>query len=211
MGRVLLLRHVESEANRAGVGLGRTDSPPTPLGLRQLEATAGALADEQIARVLTSPLQRAGRLAEAIAAAHGVQVERVEALIEMDVGQLEGLDWSVARERYGDFLRGWRGANSAQLRMPGGESLADVLERARPVLDDLLAADTDGASVMVSHNFVVKALLTNALGLPIEEWRRIDIGLASISAVRSGDGHPIVERLNERAHLAAIQHGLTIC
>ncbi len=203
MGRVLLLRHVESEANRAGVGLGRTDSPPTELGLRQLALTVEALAGERIGRVLTSPLQRARRLAQAIASAHGLEAEPSEALIEMDVGELEGLEWSAARERYGEFLHGWRGPNSARLRMPGGESLADVLERCRPLFDELLASDAEDASVVVSHNFVVKALLTHALDLPIEEWRRIDVGLASISAVRSGDGHPIVERLNERAHLAA--------
>ena len=202
MGRVLLLRHVESEANRAGVGLGRTDSPPTELGLRQLALTVEALAGEPIGRVLTSPLQRARRLAQAIASAHGLEAELAEALIEMDVGELEGLEWSAARERYGEFLRGWRGPNSARLRMPGGESLANVLERCRPLFDELLASDAEEVSVVVSHNFVVKALLTHALGLPIEEWRRIDVGLASISAVRSGDGHPIVERLNERGHLA---------
>ena len=204
MGRVLLLRHVESEANRAGVGLGRTDSPPTELGLRQLALTVEALAGERIGRVLTSPLQRARRLAQAIAAAHGLEAEPAEALIEMDVGELEGLEWSAARERYGEFLRGWRGPNSARLRMPGGESLADVLERCRPLFDELLASDAEDTSVVVSHNFVVKALLTHALGLPIEEWRRIDVGLASISAVRSGDGHPVVERLNERVHLARL-------
>ena len=204
MGRVLLLRHVESEANRAGVGLGRTDSPPTELGLRQLALTVEALAGERIGRVLTSPLQRARRLAQAIASAHGLEAEPSEALIEMDVGELEGLEWSAARERYGEFLRGWRGPNSARLRMPGGESLADVLERCRPLFDELLASEAEDASVIVSHNFVVKALLTHTLGLPIEEWRRIDVGLASISAVRSGDGHPIVERLNERAHLARL-------
>ena len=204
MGRVLLLRHVESEANRAGVGLGRTDSPPTELGLRQLVLTVEALASERIGRVLTSPLQRARRLAQAIAAAHGLEAEPDEALIEMDVGELEGLEWSAARERYGEFLRGWRGPNSARLRMPGGESLADVLERCRPLFDELLASDAEEASVVVSHNFVVKALLTHALGLPIEEWRRIDVRLASISAVRSGGDHPIVERLNERAHLALL-------
>ena len=208
MGRVLLLRHVESEANRAGVGLGRTDSPPTELGLRQLALTVEALADERIGRVLTSPLQRARRLAQAIASAHGLEAKPAEALIEMDVGELEGLEWSAARERYGEFLRGWRGPNSARLRMPGGESLADVLERCRPLFDELLASDAEEASVVVSHNFVVKALLTHALGLPIEEWRRIDVELASISAVRSGDGHPVMERLNERAHLAQLAAGL---
>ena len=70
-----------------------------------------------------------------------------------------------------------------------------------PLFDELLVGDAQAASVFVSHNFMVKALLTHALGLPIEEWHRIDVGLASVSAARSGDGYPVVERLNERVHL----------
>ena len=59
MNRIMILRHVESEANRASLGLGRTDSPPTDLGLRQLQATTEALSSEPIVRVLSSPLSRA--------------------------------------------------------------------------------------------------------------------------------------------------------
>ena len=204
MPRILLLRHVESEANRAGLGLGRSDSPPTELGLRQLQRTVEALAGESVARVLTSPLQRASRLADAIAAAHGVAAERAEALIEMDVGQLEGLEWPLARERYGDFLRSWRTSESAALPMPGGESLADVQERAWPLLDALLSEAGDQTTVVVSHNFVVKMLLVRALAMPIGEWRRIDVGLASISVLRGGGGVPVLERLNDRSHLACL-------
>ena len=92
MQQIYILRHVESEANRAGVGLGRTDSPPTELGRRQIAATSDALAQAPLSRILTSPLQRARLLAEAIGAACGVEVESRDELIELDVGDLEGLD-----------------------------------------------------------------------------------------------------------------------
>lgn len=200
MGRILLLRHVESEANRAGVGLGRTDSPPTELGLRQLSQSVDALAEAGLTRILTSPLQRASRLADALATAHGVPAQRVAALLEMDVGELEGLDWSVARERYSSFLRSWRTSESASVRMPGGESLADVQARAWPVLERQLGEDEETTAV-VSHNFVIRMLLTRALAMPIAEWRRIDIGLASISILRASGGVPVVECLNDRSHL----------
>ena len=200
--RILLLRHVESEANRAGVGLGRTDSPPTELGLRQLELTVEALAGESVTRVLTSPLQRASRLADAIAAAHGIEAERVDDLLEMDVGELEGLEWSVARQRYGKFLDAWRTSESATVPMPGGESLADVQERAWPVLEALFGGA--GTTVVVSHNFVVKMLLVRTLAMPIVEWRRIDVGLASICIINAGGEVPVLERLNDRAHLECL-------
>lgn len=201
MNRIMLLRHVESEANRAGVGLGRTDSPPTELGLEQLRLTVDALRDEPITRVLTSPLSRARKLAEAISAAHGVEATTCDGLIELDVGELEGLDWPLVRKRFAEFLGQWRGDESVSAPMPGGESLLDVLERARPLFDELVADPSEGTGLIVTHNFVVKMLVVHALQMPPSEWRRIDTGLAGITTFRIADGVPAVVRLNDRHHL----------
>ncbi|MYB21364.1 MAG: histidine phosphatase family protein [Chloroflexi bacterium] len=201
MNRILLVRHVESEANRSGVGLGRADSPPTELGLRQLEATVQALTDEPVTRVLTSPLSRARLLADGIARSHNLEAESSEGLIELDVGELEGVEWPIVRERFGKFLRDWRGDDSVRVPMPGGESLLDVLTRARPAFDELVNDSADGAAVIVTHNFVVKMLVTHALDMPPRAWRRIDTGLCGITAFRIVDGMPAVERLNDRHHL----------
>ncbi|MYA02982.1 MAG: histidine phosphatase family protein [Chloroflexi bacterium] len=201
MNRIMLLRHVESEANRAGVGLGRTDSPPTELGLEQLRLTVDALRDETITRVLTSPLSRARNLAEAISASHGVEATTCEGLIELDVGELEGLQWPVVRQRFAEFLGQWRGDESVSAPMPGGESLMDVLERARPLFDELVADPSEGTGLIVTHNFVVKMLVVHALQMPPSEWRRIDTGLAGITAFRIADGVPAAVRLNDRHHL----------
>ena len=201
MNRIILLRHVESEANKAGVGLGRTDSPPTELGLRQLDATVKALSGEPITRVLTSPLSRARQLAEAIADSHDVEATSCEGLIELDVGELEGLEWPVVRERFAQFLGAWRGADSVSEPMPGGESLLDVLERSRPVFDGLVDDPSEGAGLIVTHNFVVKMLIVHALAMPHHAWRRIDTGLAGITAFRIAEGAPAMEYMNDRRHL----------
>ena len=201
MNRIIVLRHVESEANRSNVGLGRTDSPPTELGLRQLRATVEALTDEPITKVLTSPLSRARLLAEAIAEDHQVEATASDGLIELDVGELEGLEWPIVRKRFADFLGAWRGDDSVSAPMPGGESLLDVLKRSRPLLDELVADRTEGTGLLVTHNFVVKMLVVHALAMPPREWRRIDTGLAGITTFRVADGVPGVVRLNDRHHL----------
>ena len=201
MNRIIVLRHVESEANKSGVGLGRTDSPPTELGLRQLQATVDALRTESIARVVTSPLSRARRLAEAIAASHNVVATPLDGLLELDVGELEGVEWPIVQERFGEFLNNWRGNDSVSQPMPGGESLLDVLERARPVFDKLVADPSEGTGLIVTHNFVVKMLVVHALAMPNHAWRRIDTGLAGITTFRIADGVPAVDRLNDRHHL----------
>jgi len=201
MNQIIILRHVESEANRAGVGLGRTDSPPTELGLEQLRLTVDALRDEPITRVLTSPLSRARQLADAISATHGVEANASDGLIELDVGELEGLEWPIVRKRFAEFLGQWRGDESVTAPMPGGESLMDVLKRARPLFDQLIADPSEGTGLIVTHNFVVKMLVVHALQMPPSEWRRIDTGLAAITTFRIADGVPAVVRLNDRHHL----------
>ncbi|MDE2893307.1 MAG: histidine phosphatase family protein [Chloroflexota bacterium] len=204
MKRVLLLRHVESEANKAGVGLGRTDSPPTALGLRQLDATVAALREEAITRVVTSPLSRARLLAEAIAESHGLEAVACDELLELDVGEMEGLEWPVARARYGKFLDAWRSDDSLNVTMPGGESLADVYRRSHGVFDELVADRSDGTGLIVTHNFVVKLLAAHALAMPPDAWRRIDTSLAGITSFRIDDGTPVLERLNDRHHVAGL-------
>jgi len=200
--RIIVLRHVESEANKAGVGLGRTDSPPTQLGMRQMEATVAALANEGINRVVTSPLSRARLLAEAIAVSHGVAAVPCDELLELDVGEMEGLAWPVARERYGTFLNAWRGDDSINVTLPGGESLADVYQRCHSVFDELLDDPSDGVGLVVTHNFVVKLLVVHALAMPLDAWRRIDTGLAGITSFRVSEGEPALERLNDRHHVS---------
>ena len=202
MKRILLLRHVESEANKAGVGLGRTDSPPTERGLRQMEATVEALKNEAITRVLTSPLSRARLLAEAIAESHEVVPVPCDELLELDVGDMEGLEWPIARARYGEFLDAWRGDDSINVTMPGGESLADVYRRSHGVFDEIVADPSDGVGLIVTHNFVVKLLTVHALAMPLDAWRRIDTSLAGITSFRIDDGVPALERLNDRHHVA---------
>ena len=204
MNRIMILRHVESEANRASLGLGRTDSPPTDLGLRQLRATTEALSSEPIVRVLSSPLSRARVLAEGIAESHDVTVESRDELLELDVGELEGLEWSLVRQRYADFLRNWRGPDSVRTPMPGGESMMDVLDRACPVFDEVAKDESEGTAVLVTHNFVVKLLVVHALAMQPDDWRRLDTGLAGITSLRIAEGLPILERFNDRTNLAGL-------
>ena len=40
--------------------------------------------------------------------------------------------------------------------------------------------------------------------MPIVEWRRIDIGLASICIINAAGEVPVLERLNDRAHLQCL-------
>ena len=209
MSRVILVRHAQSEANRDAVSLGREDSPLTALGRRQASAVADALRRERLAHVVASPLARAYDTAAAIARHHGIEPDADERLIEMDVGELDGVPFERARAEHADFFREWIETEADALPMPGGESVLDVATRAWPALAERLDAnaapgtDSDGATVLVSHNFVIKGLLCQAIDLEIRFWRRFEVDLTSRSTLARRRGQVTLYSLNDTGHLSS--------
>ena len=117
-----LVRHGETAYNRDGLGLGRFDVPLTDLGERQAAAVGRRFLDVPLDAIFTSPLVRALSVARAIAGERPVAVQPRDELIEMDVGQTEGLTFAAMRECYPDFLKGWAGPDGHALPCRAGRA-----------------------------------------------------------------------------------------
>ena len=87
--------------------------------------------------------------------------------------------------------------------MPGGETLAEVQERAWAAVQRMRAAHPDGTVVAVSHNFVILTLVCRALELPLARFRRIRQSLAARTILDVGEDTAALLQLNDLAHLAA--------
>ena len=203
MARLILVRHAESTANTSGVVLGNQDPPLTALGEKQATALAQALAGQPLRRVLASPLQRAARTAQAVAAVQDLPVEYHPGLQEMDAGQLSGLSWDDARAKYADFLRAWQEDRATpDLRIPGGETLREVADRAWAVIAPLLAPDDSAAvTIVVSHNFPIRTLICRALDLDLRSWRRFEIGNTARTVLDHATARTVLHTINDRHHL----------
>jgi len=153
-----------------------------------------------VRRVLSSPLSRARDVAGAIAVHHGLEVELLDALVELDIGQTEGLGFAEMRRRFPEFLAAWAGPDGWRARMPGGESIEDLAARLAPVAE-LLLRDADGDTVVVAHNFVLRTLLCSLLGVETAAWRSFQVDLASVSCVNVRNGRVGVGFVNDRCHL----------
>ena len=200
MGQLIVVRHAQSLANREGVSLGRHDSPLTDLGRRQIAALAASFKHDAVQRVLSSPLARAHEAARAIAAVHDLPVELDERLIEIDVGEIEGLPWAELRRRYPDFLQRWLSGDGVTA-MPGGESLVDVWERAWPAVATVLEPGSDAAVVVVTHNYVIRALICRALRLELRHWPVFEANLASRTTLEARPGSVVLRSFNDISHL----------
>lgn len=195
-----LVRHGETSFNRDRLGLGRADPPLTQLGRLQAAAVGERLAPEPLTRILTSPLARAIETATAIAGERNLQVEIRPELTELDAGEADGVPLSELRTRHPEFLAAWMGETSADVPMPGGESLRDVAQRLSGLLEEL-REPAEGAAVIVSHNFVLKALVCELLGIELHRFRSIAVDLASLSTITITRRGVSIVALNDCCHL----------
>lgn len=199
--RLLIARHAETEHNANGLTQGRADNALSARGLAQAAALAAFLAETPLGAIYSSPLRRALQTAEPLAAAHGLEIVSEPALMEMDVGEMEGLSGAQMRARFPDLLSAWRAEQAAESPLPGGESLAQVQARAWAFLDSLQPATRSGTILCVTHNFVALALVCRVLNLPLGRLGRLRQGLAALTSIDFQPGRTQVLQLNEDCHL----------
>ena len=193
--RVVLVRHGATEESARGRCYGRLDVRLSPRGLRQAEALAGALADQPLAAVYASPLARALDTARPIAAAQGLEPDVLDALAELDFGEVEGLRYDEIEAARPELFRAWMD-EPARVRFPGGEGLADLRARVLPVLAEIRLRHEREAVVVVAHGGVVRVVLAEALGLDDGAFFRLDLSEGGVSVVDWLDGVPLLRLAN---------------
>lgn len=200
MTRLLLARHGQSVSNAVRRFQGVQDVPLSEIGLRQAEALGAALGRCRVAAIYTSPLQRARRTAEIVAAGLGMPVVSVEALRELSLGEWEGRTVEEIRALPGDPYARWVRDPVAGLP-PGGEPLPDVQARVVGALEAIAAAHPNGDDVLVvCHGGVISAFLAHCLGLPLSAIWRVTLSNGSLTQVAP----PRVLSVNDTAHLAGL-------
>jgi len=202
--RLILARHGETDSNKAGLALGRADIELNEHGRWQAQRLALSLKNDPIDAIYSSPLKRALATAEPIGSYHGLEVQVDDGLVEMDIGQMEGLSFQELRERYPQFLQLWLSGRAAYEPMPGGERLLDVQERAWQAIERIRERqEQQGTVVAVTHNFVILTLLCRALGLDLADFRRLRHGVAAKSVLEMGRHRVVVVSFNDTCHLEA--------
>jgi len=200
---LILVRHGETHENHRHRIQGLLDTELSDLGRRQARAVAYALRNEPIQAIYSSPLKRALNTAREVDRLHGVGVQILKGLQEMDLGRLDGLRWQEVGENYPDFWRRWL-ADAASAQIPGGESLTRVQTRVWAAVEQVLAQGHQGPVVLVSHFFALLALIFKVLDLPLSEFRRMELGVGSISLLRLEEDRQILYRVNDTCHLEGI-------
>ena len=200
MARLILVRHARTA--ETGIKLsGRLKGIPlSPDGRREAAALADALGGVQIAGIHSSPMQRCLETAEAVRSTRGPSVKARpevsvdERLNEVDYGEWSGRDLrTLAKEPLWATVQ----RQPSAVTFPGGESLRAAAARAVEAVREIDARYRESETwLCASHGDIIKAIVADALGIPLDLFQRIAVDPASITVIRYGGERPALLRLN---------------
>jgi broad specificity phosphatase PhoE len=157
-------------------------------------AVADELAKVKFDRIVSSDLSRTRDTAEVIAKSHGIHVEILPELREIDVGDRTGKTFDETRG-----LPDW--SDDGFVSWPGGESLDQVLARTRGAIDRLTRESPGKTILVVGHGGVNRILLSHFLGI-LPKLDRSPGGNTNISVVHTDGETHSVERLFATDHVS---------
>jgi broad specificity phosphatase PhoE len=204
MTEIILVRHGETEWNVSETFRGRADVDLNETGMRQAELLGKYLSEEKIDLIYTSPLKRAVKTAEAIAKFQKIEVKTVENLIDFNYGEWQGLTLEEVIERDDVLYQDWLDTPE-QMRIPGGETLADVLNRAMPFVVNSVMRCREGKIALVSHRVVLKVIICALLKLDNAHFWDIKMDNGAITRFLYDGDHAVLTSHNDISHLREIQ------
>ena len=195
--RLVLVRHGESLANVAGVLQGQTEGKLTEKGIRQADRLGEYLQAYPIDRILSSDLHRARETAAEIARHLSAPIEFSTLVREWNAGILDGQPAAAlpaAVQASGQPL--------FEFRPQGGESLLDVVGRARELLQELGNGKRGETVLVVSHGDFMRMVLGLIQDISPEEANNIHLDNTSFSVAELDlEGNWKIISINNTDHL----------
>ena len=195
MTTLLLLRHGLTEMT------GHTLAGWTPgvhldeRGREQARAVAGRLAPLRLDAIVSNPLERCVETAEEVARGRDVPVQIDDRFGECGYGEWTGRPLTeLAKEPLWRVVQ----AHPSAAVFPGGEAMADVQRRAvRAVREWNERLGPKAVYLVCTHGDVIKAIVADALGLHLDQFQRITVDPASVTAIRYTPLRPFLLRAND--------------
>lgn len=203
--RLLLVRHGETDWNRAGKFQGQIDVPLNDNGREQSRRAAELLKDIKLDFAISSSMLRPKETAEIILKYHtGLQLELRHELREISHGLWEGKFESEIEASYPGLLEEWK-TTPETVQMPEGENLQQVWQRAIASWQDIVKS-VSGTGIVVAHDAINKAILCHLFGLEPKHFWKFKQGNGAVSVIdypHGPEGLPVLQAMNITTHLSA--------
>ncbi|WP_281649256.1 histidine phosphatase family protein [Novacetimonas hansenii] len=198
--RLILVRHGEVPGIKPPSFRGTQDLPLTDRGREQAASTAHYLAaTSDIKVVVSSPLSRCVETARAIANHHGETVSPMTGLMDFNYGDWQGHSHEDVAAAYPQDYGAWMRTPDLA-RIPNGDTLEAVAQRAVGAANEALAQAENGTAVIVTHDSVIRTLILAILCLPLRNYWKFTSDPCGVSIFKPRYGEWSVERINESIH-----------
>jgi 2,3-bisphosphoglycerate-dependent phosphoglycerate mutase len=187
--RILAIRHGETAWNVDTRIQGQLNIALNDTGLWHAQQVGKALADEPIAAIYSSDLDRAFTTAQSIAQSnHSLISTRVQAHIvqphtglrERHFGHFEGMTWAEIEDKWPTDAKLWRSRDPHWSPL-GGESLVVLNERISQCIHKIASQHLGEQIVLVAHGGVLDVLYRLATGQDTQAPRTWHLGNAAIN------------------------------
>ena len=178
MIEILLVRHGQTEWNIQKKVMGDLPIPLNRVGRLQARDLSKKLKGIPLTACYTSPVKRALETAAIILKGRSVPLIKEPCVAEIDYGEWQGRSFREIPHEPQFVTYFTRPSRSLP---PKGESMRQVQRRTIAFIERLRRRHKEGRLLVVSHADVIKAMIVNYLGLPLEELHRIRIDNGSMS------------------------------
>jgi probable phosphoglycerate mutase len=184
--RLLLVRHALHDW--VGRGIAGRQPQVTLNGEGELQARdlAQRLAGTRIDAIYSSPQPRARATAEPLAQARGMRIEVLHEFDEIAFGEWEGMSFAELDANHHDAWQHWV-HRRASARLPGGENIAQVRDRAMQGVRRVRDECRDGTALVVSHGDVIKTIVATQLEMSLDNLEKFDVACASVTVLDVGE------------------------
>ena len=197
---IYIVRHGQTEWNLLGRTQGHGNSDLTPKGIEQAELLADSMTKYPIDYIYSSDLGRAYQTAEIIGNKLNIEVEKTEALREMNFGTWEGRIIKDIIEEDPELYKMWR--NEPHLaKIPQGETLSQIKERTDAFIKEINEKYDGKHIVLVTHSLCARIMLLSFLDSDVKNIYRINQANTALNIIELRDYGPVVMKMNDTTHI----------
>lgn len=173
MVKIYLIRHGESVGNQKKIFQGITDLPLSENGKLQVAALAERMKDIPLDKLYSSPLIRAYQTAEAVNRYHHLEIIVNPIFREISLGEFEGHSFDELEKTHPTELNLWKN-ELHNFAIKGGESMAEVYDRAKEAILNLVSENEGKTIAVTSHGAFIRSAFCFVSGKRIEEMADVD-------------------------------------
>ena len=202
MTTVYIVRHGETDLNRLYRFIGSTDHPLNERGIAQVETLREPMSKFHLDCIYSSPLKRTMMTAERIQNGRDIEIGPHNDLKEIHCGGWETLNREEIEAKWPGEIELWE-KKPDLLHMEGGETFAEVQERAIRGIIDIVNRERGKSIAIACHMLTIQLIMAKLLQVPIRDvWEMVRLENTSITTMNIEDnGDFEVVRWADDSHL----------